>query len=435
MEKERHMVDSMENPLMIEVPGGAVLVFGMRWFPLVGSRIDVLARKRAREARASHYVHGGTRAAAVGCVRMRGRPKACYSAAQVFAHAHPHGTAAGLLLLDDNRTWLVASQDGAVMTRADRIYASAQLAMSRLVELDELYPGLSRGLEQLQINTLAASLDPAASLWQVGTYIGRIPGPVRGAAVLLLFAVLVPQAWHAWRARGPMAAGHAEKPDPAQAWTSALSGYAASMPVHSAEQLGKVFGSLRQLPTFLRGWALQSARCRPQARDWSCSASYGRIAPDATNREFAAAMPAQRKPVFKQLDHANLDWRVVAGPSLSVNPASLARPAETDILFGSTLQRIRPAFAQIAMSEPAALSVPAPLDAQGRPLPAPVDLPRLRRRNLNLRGPLRSFALLAHPAATVAWSEVALSVGSVRVPTVGTSAITAQLQGVVYERE
>jgi hypothetical protein len=428
----------MEDPLMIDVPEGAVLVFGMRWFPLVGSRVDVLARKRAREARATHYVHGGTRAAAVGCARMRGRPRACYSAAQVFAHAHPHGIAAGLLLLDDRRTWLVASQDGAVMTRADRVYASTQLAMNGLAELDELYPGLSQGLEQLHISTLAANLDPVASLWQVGTRIGQIPGPVRVAAALLVVAVLAPQAWHAWhvwRARGAAHAGHAKKADPAQAWTSALSSYAASMPVHSSEQLGKVFGSLRQLPTFLRGWTLQSARCRPQANDWSCSASYGRIAPDATNREFAAAMPAQRRPVFKQLDQADLDWRVTAGPSLSVNPAALARPAVTDILFGSTLQRIRPAFAQIALSEPAALSVPAPVDAQGRPLPVPADLPRLRRRNLSLRGPLRSFALFAHPSATIAWSELVLSVGAVRVPTVGSSALTAQLHGVVYERE
>ena len=104
-------MQTLFEPLLLETPAHAALVFGLRWSPLVGSRPDLLARKRARLAGASHYVYGGNRSAAVGCTRLRQPPKACYSAAQLFALAHPDGMAAGLLAMSDARVWLVAAQD------------------------------------------------------------------------------------------------------------------------------------------------------------------------------------------------------------------------------------------------------------------------------------------------------------------------------------
>lgn len=428
-------MESIGDSLIIDVPGDATLVFGMRWFPIIGSHVDALARKRARDARATHYVYGGLRAAAVGCARLRGRPKACYAAAQVFAHAHPQGTAAALLTLDDGRAWLVASQDGAVMARTDRIYGSAAQATQALAELGVLYPGLElMSPRQLDVATLASWLDPAAALWRVGTLLGRLPMPVQGMVALLLFALFAPPAWQAWRTRSPARPAADAPVDAAQAWRNAMSAYAARTPVHSSSQMGQVFGSLRKLPAGVRGWALQSAQCRPDGRDWACSASYARVAPNATNGEFADALPAERKAHFQTLDEARMVWRVPGLPVL-LDPAALPRPAQTDIVLAGALQRIRPVFAQIALGESSLLAVPAPLDARGQPLPPPAGLPRLRRRSLSLRGPLRSFSLFANPPATTAWSEIALVLAAGREPTSKGSALTAHLQGVVYEQE
>jgi hypothetical protein len=427
-------MESMGDHLLINLPGGAVLAFGLRWFPLVGSRVDVMARKKSREARATHYVHGGTRAAAVGCARLRGRMKACYAAAQVFAQAHGHGTVAALLVLQDQRAWLVAAQDGAVITRTDRIYATAGQAMDALVELDASYPGLSRTVLHLDLNSLAAALDPAACLWRSGSVFTQVPGPVRGTAVLLLLALLMSAGLkHGWPHTRRAPAGVATI-DPALAWHLAVAQAATATRVHQPGQLGRVFGALKQLPTAVRGWTLRSARCRPQAQDWACSASYGRVGPHATNQELAAAVPAYARPVFRDLEQAEVAWRM-PGTSTVLEPAALASAQSTDVILASALQRIRPAFVQIGLGDPSALSVPAPRDKQGRPLPPPPDLPRIRLRNVTLQGPLRSFALFAQPSATTSWSEVTLALGSPIQPALARSQLTAQVRGTVYERE
>jgi hypothetical protein len=427
-------MESMGDHLLVNLPGGAVLAFGLRWFPLVGSRVDVMARKKSREERATHYVHGGTRAAAVGCARLRGRMKACYAAAQVFAQAHGHGTAAALLVLEDQRAWLVAAQDGAVITRTDRIYSTAGQAMDALIELDASYPGLSRTVLHMDLNGLAAALDPAACLWRTGSVLAQVPGPVRGAALLLMLALLVSAGLkHGWPDAQRKPAGTATI-DPSMAWHLAIARAAAATRVHQPEQLGEVFGALKQLPTAVRGWALSSARCRPQAQDWACSASYARVGPHATNQELAAAIPGYARPVFRDLEQAQVAWRM-PGTSAPLEPAALAGVQSTDIILASSLQRIRPAFARIGLGDPSALAVPAPRDEQGRPLPPPPDLPRIRLRNVTLQGPLRSFALFAQPAATASWSEITLALGSPTQPALARSQLTAQVTGIVYERE
>jgi hypothetical protein len=427
-------MESIDDHLLLSLPGGAVLAFGLRWFPLVGSRVDVMARRKARDAGATHYVQGGARAAAVGCARLRGKMKACYSAAQIFAQAHQHGTAAGILSLQDDRAWLVASQDGAVIARTDRIYPTADQAMAALAELDQSYPGIAATLLHLDMEGLSATLDPAACLWRIGTVIAQLPGPVRGSALLLVLAllasVLAKQGWPDAQRR------HAAVADipPAVAWRAAVEKAAAAARVHRPEQLGSVFGALKQLPTAVRGWALRSARCRPQAADWNCSASYARIGPQATNQDLAVAVPTYAQPVFRGIEQAEIAWRVPLAFT-ALQPDALGGAGDTDLVFASALQRIQPAFVRIGLGDPAAFPVTPPLDAQGRALPPPPDLPRIRLRQVDLQGPLRSFSLFSGSEAAASWSEVALTLGAEIPPALARSQLIAQLKGVVYERE
>jgi hypothetical protein len=427
--------------VLVSLRDDTVLVFGLHWSAIVGSRVDALARRKARQARATHYVYGGSGAAAVGCARLRARGKAgrrlrswaCYAAAQLFARMHPHGVAAGLLHMDGTGTWLVATRDGAVMARSDRLYPDEAAARAAVDELALLHPGLAGAVHRLSVDDLARSLDPAAAMWRIGLPWARVPAPVQGAILLLALALLLPPAWRAWQ-RGAAAPPPRAAVDPAQAWHDALSRAAAAIPVHDARQLGRVFQTLRQLPTSLQDWTLRSARCRPDGGGWACHARYGRATPRATNQALAERLPASVRVVFASLDEADVLWRV-AGVAQALQPRALPHMSETDLQFASVLQAIRPAFARIALGGAAAFAVAPPSDPQGRPLPAPADLPRLRTRSIVVDGPLRSFALLAQPPATASWSEIALVVHEDRRPDIAHSPLMAQLQGVVYERE
>ncbi|AOB30724.1 hypothetical protein AKI39_08485 [Bordetella sp. H567] len=429
---DQTLPQALGDHFLLPMRDGAVLVFGLTWFPLIGSRMDMLARRKARESRATHYVHGGAGTAAVGCARLRGRAKACYAAAQVFAASHAQGTAAGLLPLDDGRVWLVASRNGSVMARGDRLHANEAAARAALAELDALYPGLAEQARHLSVDELGAAIDPAACLWRAGTLLSQLPLPVQGTVLLVVLALLAPPAWRAWQRAIPSPSP--ARVDPAQAWRDALARAVASVRIHDADQLGRVFGTLRTLPVALQGWAMQSARCRPDGAAWACSARYTRTAPGATNRALAQHLPATVRPSFTTLDEAHLLWRV-EGRARTLRPEILRDAAQTDIDFASTLQAIRPAFARIALGVPAALAVSPPRDESGSPLPAPADLPRMRQRNVVLQGPLRSFALFASPRAVASWTAIGLELHGDRRPDIAHSPLMAQLEGTVYERE
>jgi len=426
-------MQTLFEPLLLETPAHAALVFGLRWSPLVGSRPDLLARKRARLAGASHYVYGGNRSAAVGCTRLRQPPKACYSAAQLFALAHPDGMAAGLLAMSDARVWLVAAQDGAVLARTDRIFATADLARSALQELTASYPGIDARLFELTPADLPPQ--PAAILWRTGSGWSALPrsGKVIGGLLLALtLGFSVPAGWRAWH-RTTAAVPDATSVAPARAWNDALARTAAALPLHAPAVTGRLFASLRRLPLNRRGWSLRDASCRPGGAAWRCEASYVRAAPGATFAAFSAGLPPSVQPSLKQLDLAQMQWRL-GQPSARLTLAQIPSAHATSQGLASALQRIRPAFQEISLSEAAALPVVPPRDAQGRTLPQPQGLPALRQRVLRLQGPLRSFALFDPAMAPSAWSELGLTHRALSEPTVNLSALSAHLHGVVYEQ-
>jgi hypothetical protein len=364
---------------------------------------------------------------------LRGRAAACYAAAQVFARMHPHGVAAGLLPIDDTRVWLVASSNGAVMARGDRIHACMASAQAAIAELDAQHPGLAGQARDLCMDDLAAALDPSASLWRAGLPLRHLPLPVQGTVLLIVLAVLLPPAWRSWRSAAPSRASSA-RIDPAQAWRDAQARAVAAVHIHDAEQLGQVFATLRTLPRTFLGWNMRSAHCRPDGHDWTCTARYARTAADATNRTLAERLPQAARAVFVSLDDADISWRV-KGTRQALRPEVLPDKSQTDLRFASALQAIRPAFSRIVLGAPSALPIVPPRDEKGTPLPAPADLPRMRRRNVVLHGPLRSFALIARPPATASWNAIALDLHDDRRPDIAHSPLMAQLEGVVYERE
>jgi hypothetical protein len=430
---QRDRLQAVGDHHLLYVRDDAVLVLALTWSPLIGSRIDVLARRKARESRATHYVCGGVGAAAVGCARLRGRNPACYAAALLFARMHPQGVAAGLMPMDDGRVWLVATSNGAVMARGDQVHASVASARDALAQLDSVHPGLARQVHDLAFDDLAVSLDPAAALWRVGMPLRHVPLPLQGTALLIVLALLLPPAWRAWQG-GTSARSGPARVDAAQAWRDALARTTGAVRIHDPAQLGRVFAMLRALPRAFQGWNMRSARCRPDGGDWACSARYARAAPDATNRALAERLPEAARAVFISLEEADVLWRV-AGRAPTLRPEILPDTSHTDLVFASALQAIRPAFSRIALGAPATLPIVPPRDERGSPLPEPADLPRMRQRNVVLHGPLRSFALFARPPASASWKAIVVDMHDDRRPDIAHSPLMAQLEGVVYERK
>lgn len=408
------------------------LVFGLTWFALVGSHIAPMARARARQLRATHYVAGGLRAAAGGCARIgrQARRAPLYAAAQAYAHLHPDGAVACVVALPEGHHWLVAAQDGAVLARADRLYASADAAHLALHELCELRPELQvlDGADVLA--RLQQALDPASRLLAVDTRWGGLPWPVRAFAVGLTGVLAAPQLWHY------VAAGReSERPtaaiDADAIWREAVHAWRAGLRVHTPADLHRVVRSLYDLPLAVKGWRLQRAQCVPDAAAWRCAAHFERVLPQATHDDLAGAAPAGWQARFEALGLSTWHWQV---PGAGMSLASLPVRQRA---FISDLQRVALAFTDVQLGPLVPLAPPAPRDAGGLPLPPPDTpgvLPQLRSRTVSLSGPLRSFGVLAWDGVPTFWSSISLRLEPGRSAALAASVVVAQLQGTLYEQ-
>ena len=142
----------MAESLILTLPGAA-LVFGMDWFPLVGTRPLKQGRRIARRHRATHMVCAGDAAAAVGIMALpRARvagAKPLFSAGQNLARLFPSGTFMMLLELNQDGYWLVAVHGGAVVARTDSVYRTPDEAalMLERARADQVREDAARALE------------------------------------------------------------------------------------------------------------------------------------------------------------------------------------------------------------------------------------------------------------------------------------------------
>ncbi|MGN6580200.1 MAG: hypothetical protein ACTHJ1_09475 [Bordetella sp.] len=403
---------------------GPTLVFGLTWFALVGSHVAAMARARARQLKATHYVAGGLRAAAGGCIRLgRGMPRGdLHAAAQAYAQLHAEGSVCSVLALPDGRHWLVAAQDGAVMSRGDHLYPSREAAEQALRALQTQRPALRLIEDGTLLDLILRSLDAGSRLLPMNTRWGSLPWPVRASVLGAALFLLAPQAWERWRifrASVPSAS------DPTAARQAAIDAWRDSVRIHTPADLKRLTESMHRIPLALRGWSLQRISCVPQGQDWQCAAHYARAQSQATFEAFAAAAPQGLNPGFEALDHSVLRWRL-QGASTTLAKVTLPRRAPQAFL--GNLQRIYPAFSEVRLGLPVEPAVTA-----NRTVPNAGNLPGLRTRALSVSGPLRSFGVLALHSTVASWSSFTLRIDAGRPSALAASVLLAQLQGTVYE--
>ncbi|HEY0295249.1 MAG TPA: type 4b pilus protein PilO2 [Bordetella sp.] len=408
---------------------GQTLVFGLTWFALVGSHIAAMARSRARQLKATHYAAGGLRAAAGGCVRLdRGaRRGELHAAAQAYAQLHAEGAACSVVALPDGRYWLVATQDGAVMSRGDHIHPTREAAEQALRVLQAQRPALRLIDGESLLDRMMQSLDAGSRLLPVDTRWSSLPWPVRacvlGAALVLLWPP-VRDRWRAYHAPAPVL------PDLVASRQAAFDAWRGGIRIHTPADLKRLTESFHRIPLALRGWTLKRIACEPQGRDWRCAAHYERAWSQATFDALAAAAPQGLQAEFETLDRSVLRWQV---PGASTTLAAVSLPRRPAQAFLGNLQRIHPAFSEIRLGLPVEPAVPSIQAGQAGPVAVKPDLPGLRTRTLSVTGPLRSFGVLALQSTVASWSSFTLRVDAGRPSALAGSVLLAQLQGTVYE--
>lgn len=415
---------------------GIALVFCMEWFPLLGGHAERQARSFARRHRATHRVICLGAASAVGLLRARlprsGKQRYC-SAAAAFAVLHPAGTVAAVLQLPDERYWLIAVHEGAVMTRTDQVHAEPSQVHDAIRLLREAHPGLVLHDESREPSGLLDALFEVArdraELTQAPRFAGvAVPTLMAllagiGGAALAIVGGLFPHE----RGNGIMPPGN-----DLAAWQTAVMASAQHHKVHGVAGLQALLDTLYALPVGLAGWRLVEAECRPQASQWQCHARYRRQE-GADNRGLIASAQADWVLSFDPMDGALASWSVPM-PALSLAALALRRSRENETQLLSSLQSMLPAFSEFRLEAPQALPLRVPLDTQQRPIARPPGIAGYQRRMLRMQAPLRSLSLLLPETIHMSWDRVLLQVSAaVDRPSLRSSSLRVSLSGMLYE--
>jgi hypothetical protein len=416
------------------------LVFGLDWLPVLSGRAGRVARRMARQYRATHLVIAGDAAAAVGlaCLKSKGsdRRRPLYSAAQNVARLYATGTVALLLELGEGHHWLVAVHDGAVVARTDKMYVSAQQARHELDELRQAFPqlvvlGEARSPEVPDLSAIAAAGGGHSRLQRVGRGYFGLPALTRWILPSLILALLLPRVWAVLRPPAQKAQP-VSIVDAGQVWRAAHKRAGQAVPIQGVQGTRAVLDSFYRLPIRVAGWSLVNASCEPVPSHWQCRARYKRIGLRADNSTLIQAALPGWDIDFVSIDQAEPVWRVAAA-AVSLSQVSVNDSAHNERHLWSALQAIQPAFASMQLGRPVPMRVIAPRDAQARPIDRPRGLPVYTLRQVRFDGPLRSASLLLPYTGFISWKKLALSVHDMRTVDLKSSRLTLSLYGDLYE--
>lgn len=462
-----------------------VLLFGLRWAPLVGSKPAVLARRRAIAARATHYVHLGRLGMCFGMARLTlhwgGTSHRYHAGAAVFAACQEGGPVAWLTRLPDDRYWLVAARDGTVLSRSDRLYPDIELGRQAMQSLCAEFPGLQEISDEQALASLAAgvpvrtqagvgacvpgqraqtsanevtsrevpiaavcllpSIDALSARAQPGDAMIALAwyARVRSLWWVFLLFVMVGAVWHI-SASAPTPAEsesvsiHALAPEDVRARWHAAQVHAMSAHWHGADSFVQVLSHVRGVPVLLAGWQLSVIQCDWVKSVWACHADFDRIDPRATNVGFLHALPGAWTARFAPLGRASAHWAVQASV-WDERMSGLPDVDWVDRILVSRLQRRAPAFTHITLGDPDVLVVDDMLkDPLGERIAEPAGMSHPRRRSIRVQGPLRSFGLIRELDPYVAWDSLRLTFTPRADVSLSRSALHLELGGWVHEQ-
>lgn len=455
----------MTRTLSLEY-GAVTLVLGLEWFALLDAAPSRVARRLAREHRASHMVVLDAFPGAVGLadlsssqglqhLRYRFRLRSeraksrMHSAAQLFAHLYPSGSVAMLIEVQPDLMWLVAAHEGVIIARTDRLYAERDAGNVALAELGAAYPRLlilggdgappCPALATLCQHASSASLLVPCPRWR-----GLALGPAIGIATFSMAMLFV--ATTGRLAKTDQAPSYRSGPSMPPA-SAAQSSEVSSLPlVHGVEGLQGLMHTFHMLPARMGGWSLERAQCDAASSRWRCFAQYRRSHLRASNKSLLRHAQAEWHITFPSMDAARVVWSPAAqGTHLdALIPMSTGH---NDRHLLSALQAVQSGFTHfhVAASDsmrpysPGQLSNVSPLPLLGASRADQVGANAVhaaggyRSRGVSIAGPLRSASLLTDHAAFIGWTRAVLEHRPIDSPDVRRSSLNLSLEGTLYE--
>ncbi|MHB0818486.1 type 4b pilus protein PilO2 [Stutzerimonas stutzeri] len=397
------MAHNDDSVLIQSTSPETALVFGLNWDTLVGANIERQSYKWASASKASHYVRAGRHSPATGYVHLKlrknQRKQRLYSAAAIFAQSHSQGVFLERLDLPDGRQWVVAAQDGVVISGTDRICTPDEA--NALVEtLVERYPQI------VQITTeeteFSYFLNEKSLLLDVRSLVERTPMWMRYVAGLVLILMLADITWTQYtqyKARQERQQQAAQFIDVDALWIKTLDEWQNGISLHGLAGLRTIYDSLGALPLSIGSWTLAEAGCNSSVAGWQCNAHYRRVA--GSNESFRQHAPRNWTVGWNGLGGAVGNWNIPF-TRIVLDRLTLPRIEDVSLSYVSELQGVLPAFNTYTLDPPASVDIPNPVvtraDGLTQTYPHPgsggdnLKIPKIQ--HFKLDAPLRSLSVL-----------------------------------------
>lgn len=402
----------------IQSCGSYQLVFGLRWFPVLGASTAQQARNLYKRHHAKAWVVAGRHFSSVGLSMSGFSARAHHvSAAVCFATLFPRGVHAAIYQLTAERYWLIAAHEGTPLRHGDMVFGSVEQAQQRVQQLTVHHTTLVLQPEVLSIQALIPLLTQRMRLKaKMQPIRQRRWAWVAGAMVVvsLVYWSYVPRVSVAAVDPAPVF-------DPYQHYWEQQ-----SRPASHYVALQVLLEHWQQLPLTLAAWRLADSNCQVQKTAWQCIHSFKPTMESANVLDFQQQQPSEWQMVQADLQHIQVQTQVVFQ---STDPrrwrASQALQAE----LLAKLQRIKPAFQTIKLQEPVRYL------AKNTAIATSPEIRPIFEQSLSLQAPLRSLALLLDFDEHFYWEKASFIVNQKAKATLKQSAVQVQLHGVAYARD
>lgn len=429
----------MKELIIREVEGERCVVYGLDWAPLIGNKLDRQSLAHARNLKATHHVPAVEHSSSVGTATLQsekkaGKGRALYSAGAIVALKHPTSAYLGVISIEENLVWVIATHNGSVIKGTDTLCAPAE-ADELVASVRTRYPQIS----DLEDTDVQSYLNERTQLKVVRYGVDAVPGPLKILIIAALGLLIANLAWDQGK-RLIQSYTHSHEDtlqiDATQEWTTSLDMWAKSTLIDGPRGFADLFEAMMHLPLDVGNWSLKRVQCdNAKQRNWTCRADYTRGV-IATNESFLSALRPEWKwkTRWVNLDNAQANWQVTG----THHPlARQALPALTafSVDYVSQLQNVSKAFSLIEIKPPATVSIPPPVihDANGKvsiELPEGMRLPSVMP--FTLKGPLRSIAAFPLNDSTRLSRLVFEIERSEGRPDLRNSALYGEIQGEYY---
>jgi hypothetical protein len=436
----------MKEFIIRELEGDRSVVYGLDWAPLIGAKLDKQSLAHARRVKASHLVSAIEHSSSVGIVKLPADKKrskgTLYSAGAVVALKHPTSAYLGVLEIEDDLVWVIATHNGSVIKGTDTLCSPAE-AVGLAQSIRSRYPKIA----DLDDTDVQSYLNDRTQLKPVHYGFNAVPLPARLLAIGALALLVGNLTWdQASRFVRDYTRSHSTVPqvDAVREWTEALNNWAGQTLVDGPQGYAAVFRAALVIPTEVGGWKLlgsgknPAVQCdAPSQRNWKCSVMFRRGIV-ATNESFLTWALHNRPDWHIQwidLDTVLASWQA-PGARHTITLASIPKQTTFSIDYISRLQKVKRAFTLIEVkpSVQVSISQPSMRDGGGNEtaieLPAGMALPKVM--GFTMKGSLRSlaaFPLNEHTRITRLKFDVDLNESH---PDLRSSALYGEITGEYY---